>query len=519
MEDIWDEIGVPYLYTAWNCNVISWGSLNSRGLWETWRNYLLNTVWDNGSRGGVVGWDLSCETFYVLYTAGKEGQEKDFELLYSGAKLIRNKTWPDWFCMGDGDGSYNGRLSLASYHYWNQYSFGGKAGEGGFTYEPDGIMNYPPDTFFLNGAANVPRQKTLMHMSPDWLYGSCACGSTEDFEFFGPQNGVPHSRFIGDRAAISGACTANEPRGMAWTKLSLEGDRDTDEAIAGCVYWNSFYTAVNPRVSFCMPQQEIRYYSGAKFDRRIDLFDDEYKPGELEFRWGLVDPAGRTVRNGHIDAPSDTGFIERDRVTFDLPEVYQRTRFTLNMALWKDGVKRAHEERVVDVWPALSAVEGPALPEPDVAAGQPITVFDPHGLLTPIFKNLGVAAAPISALDADSLKGAKALVIGPDCLTKSPDQTRQVLRDFARAGRRVLVLHQNDASLLPMDAPVEQKCWRSIGFVRAGDHPVMRGLRDVDFEMWNPGHVIAKGAFHTPEKGAFLTLVDSAHDEGAGWRR
>ncbi len=333
MEDIWDEIGVPYLYTAWNCNVISWGSLNSRGLWETWRNYLLNTVWDNGSRGGVVGWDLSCETFYVLYTAGKEGQEKDFELLYSGAKLIRDKTWPDWFCMGDGDGSYNGRLSLASYHYWNQYSFGGKAGEGGFTYEPDGIMNYPPDTFFLNGAANVPRQKTLMHMSPDWLYGSCACGSTEDFEFFGPQNGVPHSRFIGDRAAISGACTANEPRGMAWTKLSLEGDRDTDEAIAGCVYWNSFYTAVNPRVSFCMPQQEIRYYSGAKFDRRIDLFDDEYKPGELEFRWGLVDPAGRTVRNGHIDAPSDTGFIERDRVTFDLPEVYQRTRFTLNMEI------------------------------------------------------------------------------------------------------------------------------------------------------------------------------------------
>ena len=65
----------------------------------------------------------------------------------------------------------------------------------------------PPDGFFLNGAANVPRKGTLLHMVPDWTYGSTACGSTEDFEFCGLRNGVPNSRYIGDRAAISGACT------------------------------------------------------------------------------------------------------------------------------------------------------------------------------------------------------------------------------------------------------------------------------------------------------------------------
>ena len=35
--------------------------------------------------------------------------------------------------------------------------------------------------------------------------------------------------------------------------------------------------------------------------------------------------------------------------------------------------------------------------------------------------------------------------------------------------------------------------------------------------MWNPRHVIAKGAFRKPDKGAFLTLVDSGHDDKAAW--
>jgi len=39
----------------------------------------------------------------------------------------------------------------------------------------------------------------------------------------------------------------------------------------------------------------------------------------------------------------------------------------------------------------------------------------------------------------------------------------------------------------------------------------------MDFQMWNPGHVIAKGALRKPERGAFLTLVDSGHDGTMAW--
>ena len=527
-QELWDEIGLPYLYTVWNCAGKNWPMLNNKEHWDSWRHFVMETIWNEGSRGGVVGWDISCESFYTLYATGKEGQEKDFDLLYSAAQEMRKNIWPYYFCMADGDGCLGGRLDYASYHYWNQYSQGGKPDEGGFTSEPDGIWNYPPDNFFLNGAAKVPVKGTVLHMAPDWVYGSSACGSTEDFEFFGLQNGVPgFSKYIGDRAAISGAATANDARGMAWTKMSIEGNRDMDQAIAGAVYWQSFYGNGNQPVSFCMPPQEIRYYSGAKFDRRLDLFDVEWLPGKLDFRWKLLAPDGSVGREGKIEADSDTAFLDRTNIAFDVPEVKERTRFTLNMELWKDGTKRAHEERLVDVWPVGGAPTG--LSETPEGVSTNIAVFDPAKTVAPILAKLGVAAKPIPALDAGALKGVKALIIGPDCITKalvdkpannSPEMMagkRDLVRDFVRDGGRVLLLHQEDFSLLPLDVNAEKKAWASIAFIQAPKHPVMRGLQDVDFEMWNPRHVIAKGAFRKPDKGDFLTLVDSGHDDRAAW--
>ena len=407
--DLWDEIGVPYLYTVYNCGDKTWKKLANKKYWDTWRHFVMEMVWDQGSRAGVVGWDLSCESFYTIYTAGKEGQEKDFELIYGPAQEMRQKIWPHYFCMADGDGSLGGRLNFASYHYWNQYSFGGKPEECGFTYEWEGILPYLPDGFFLNGAALVPRKDTLLHMVPDWIYGTSACGSTEDFEFYGPQNGVPLSKYVGDRAAVSGAYTASDPLGMAWTKMSLDGNRDMDQAICGCVYWNSFYGTAYQYVSFCMPQQEIRCYAGTHFDRRLNLHDDEGLPGELDFRWALFDPSGQVVRQGRIQAQSDGALLKRDRLAFDVPQVESPTRFMLAMELWKGQTKWAREERLVEAWPR--AAKG------QPAAGPAIVLFDPSKKAAPCLAALGYVVKPIASLDAAALAGAKCLVVGPDCVT------------------------------------------------------------------------------------------------------
>ena len=509
--DLWDEIGVPYMLPFDLGGDFFWATLNNDKYWNSYYHQSLETVWNEGSHPGVVGWDLCNETFYTIYLSGKEGQVKCFDRIHAVAQEMRKKIWPFYFCVADGDGSLGGRLDFASYHYWDQYSGTVNPEEGGFTYSVEGALRWSPDGFFINGAAKAPVKGTVLHMTPDFIYGSMACGSTEDFEFFGHQNGVPmFSQYIGDRAAISGACTANDPRGMAWTKLSLDGNRDAEEAIAGAFYAQNFYGAANPLVSFCMPPREIRYYSGARFDHRIDIFDDEYLPGKLDFQWNLLDSSGKAVLHGKIQAQSNTSFLKRDNVAFDVPQVSRCTRFTLDMELSKDGVKWAHEDRIVDVWPALES-------SAEMKMKTPVRVFDPNKALLPCLEKLGCPVKQIDSLDAASLAGAKALVIGPDCVTRAMAEKWPLVRDFARDGGRVLILRQDDASLLPLDVTIEPKAWKSTGFIRASKHPVMVGLQDMDFHMWNPGHVMAKGAFRNPDKGAFLTLVDSGHDDRTAW--
>ncbi len=87
----------------------------------------------------------------------------------------------------------------------------------------------------------------------------------------------------------------------------------------------------------------------------------------------------------------------------------------MTMSLTKDGKLRAYEERLVEVWPALSAVEGPALPVSSVGQASGLSdsmdqrkdaaVFDPKGQLAPLLKQVGFAFAPIPTLDAQSLAG------------------------------------------------------------------------------------------------------------------
>ena len=66
-------------------------------------------------------------------------------------------------------------------------------------------------------------------------------------------------------------------RGMWWGKLSIDGYRDMGASVMG-VYAHNFLGLAMQAVTFNMPQQEIRYYSGAKFDRRLTIHDDEFAP-------------------------------------------------------------------------------------------------------------------------------------------------------------------------------------------------------------------------------------------------
>ena len=85
---------------------------------------------------------------------------------------------------------------------------------------------------------------------------------------------------------------------------------------------------------------------------------------------------------------------------------------------------------------------------------------------------------------------------------------QEAIKQFAQAGGRVLVMDQTEMGILPGDVFMEKRNYTSQGFVRTANHPVMRGLKDMDFAMWNGDHLVAKGLYRTPNRGNFLSLVE-----------
>ncbi len=425
-------------------------------------------------------------------------------------QAIRKELWPGVWCLADGDENIGGRLDFCSFHYINQcyrtmdfcndpWSMNRGGGE-------ETVSHFSPDCFYLSGAAQLPRKGTRLHMNPDWVYGTCACGDTESYGNAGELVGAAQD--MGDRAALSSACQWAEERGLNWIRYSVEGYRDM-ECMVGGSYWKSILGVVGQDVAFVMPQQAVRYYSGRKFDRRINIHDDQFAPGKLTFQWKLLGPKGEVIQHDEIQENSTTAFLDRQHITFDLPKVEARTIYTLDMQLSKDGTLWGHEQRRVEVWPELHTRSG-------YTRAISMAAFDPNNILGPflektsdviIFKNL-------TALDKDSLSSIKrlnCLLIAPDVTVKDVAAARDALRDFASEGGRVLILHQQDGALLPGGITVEKHAWFSQAYVRSQDHPVMKGLRDLDFQMWNPDHLVAKGVFAKPTAGNALSLLDSFH--------
>ena len=511
--DLYDEIGkMTYEVLDAPGMSIGWKLLNNVKYWESQRRVALETVWQMGNHPCIMGYDDANEIYhYEPYVAGPEGQDKLGELLFSLVQEIRNKIDPDYWFLSDGDEDLGGRLAFTSFHYLSHgINDSTMAAPEAFGDQTNGCFHYTPDCFYINGAAREPKLGTVLGLRPDWVYGSKACGDTEIFWFHGSKNGIYNSSALGEKAAISSNYHFWTARGMAWTKESLDGYRDMDMAFIGGVYWRPFMQVGLQSVTFAMPQKEVRYFSGARFDRRLSIFDDELAPGKLLFAWQLLDDKGQRVAGGEVPMTSTNKFIGRDRIAFEVPKVQQRTRFTLTMDLSKDGRQRAYEERVVEVWPALESVQVKA---PAAAT----VVFDPKGQLAPALKGLGCDLKTIASLDEKALAGAAALIVGPMAIDDTMSAQAQMIRNFATAGGRVILLESVSSLAVPADTYVEHKGKFSVAFVAAKDHPVMQGLADVDFTMWNPGHLVSERIYRRPARGNFMTLVECGHQGGLHW--
>ena len=259
---------VPYT------SVESWEQLNNEKLWERVRQNAVETLWSEGCRPGNIGWTISNESYhYSCYSVGSDGQAKGAQRYGEVVQEVRNKIWPDFWFISDGNESLGHRLDFTSWHYLNQ-GWGDRYNLG--AYGKPGIAHYPPDAFFVSGAASAPLANVVVHGTgaDDWKPGM-ACGATEEFWFTSEKNGPAIAKYIGDRGAVSSAWQFNTARGMWWTKLSVEAYRDMGASDI-CTYPINFLNLVMQNVTFALPQQEIRYYSGAAFEKRLNIHDVEF---------------------------------------------------------------------------------------------------------------------------------------------------------------------------------------------------------------------------------------------------
>lgn len=511
--DLYDEIGkMTYQSLDTPSNSVGWKILNNVKYWDSHRRIAVETVWQTGFHPSIIGYDNANEIYhYEPFIAGPEGQDKLGEELMTLTAAIREKIDPDYWFFSDGNEDLGGRLNFTSFHYLSHgINNSTMCSSTGFIDQTNGHAHYTPDCFYINGAASLPKLGTIIPQRPDWVYGSNACSDTEIFWFHGSRNGIYNCSALGDKAAVSANYLFWSARGMAWTKESLDGYRDMDMAFIGGIYWRPFMAHGVQSVTFAMPQKEFRYFSGTRYENRLSIFDDEVTPGKLLFTWQLLDEQGKSIAGGQMPLTSTTKFLHRDKIAFEVPKVAQRTKYKLTMNLDKNGAQRAYEERVVEAWPT-------AVKEAARTPAASTVVFDPKGQLMPALKNLGYSLKTIDALDEKSLAGAKALVVGPMAIDDSMSVAAAAIKGFAAAGGRVIVLEQLSSLAVPADTYVEHKGKFSVCFVRATEHPVMQGLVDMDFQMWNSGHLVADRAYRRPSRGNFMTLVEAGYQGGLHW--
>ena len=507
--DFIDEVGIfhyPYVTMTWPG--AEWELINNDRYWQRDRDQGVELVWCNGSHASCVGWDVTNECYlYACYSVGGEGQTKYGARLFSVVQEVRNRIWPGFWFLSDGNGSLGGRMDFTSWHYKNQ-GWSSDYGDGAsVNHQPAhnglDVSWYAPDSFFISDAANAPKPGAVVHdtnPADDWRPGM-PVAATEEFWFTDQNNGPAIAKFLGDKATISSNLQCYTGRGMWWGKLSVEGYRDAGASVMG-VYAVNFEGLVMQAVTFDMPEQEIRYYSGAKFDHRLTIHDDEFAPGKLKFTWKLLAQNGQEVAHENRNFDSGTSLLQRERVTFKVPKVTARTQFTLDMVLRKNDKLREHEQRIVEVWPKDSAAATPTLQ---------VAIWDPQGKTQSVLERFGCKVKPLAAISPEALADCRVLVVGPQSVVGNMPTEREALQRFAEGGGRVLVLPQMEMGILPGESYLEKRNFASIGFVRASAHPVMQGLKDMDFAMWNSDHLIARGAYRTPNRGNFLPLVESFH--------
>jgi hypothetical protein len=288
-------------------------------------------------------------------------------------------------------------------------------------------------------------------------------------------------------------------------KTELDGHRDFGLSVVNAY---SFLPGV-VRGAFLeqaliIPENQHHGFAGSQQTRRFTIINSLFRSHDMALRWRLLAPNGNEEAKGKVSQTLSSGAIKRGEFAFTLPEVDQKTTYTLNVTLSSDGAFVCGEEWDIAVYPRKTPGPG--------ALGRTVLLFDPQGMTAKALGALGVAFKQVASLASlpDS-PGKAVLVVGEGALNPFNTGLTAPLAAFVERGGRAVVLAQEAAPAnLPVETFLDPRKWSSQVFVRAGSHPIVEGLTSYDLHFWQPDRSVGVGAYKKPFSGSFITIVDTS---------
>lgn len=266
------------------------------------------------------------------------------------------------------------------------------------------------------------------------------------------------------------------------------------------------------------------FTSGEEISNAVVLINDT--AGSVTFAGNVAAQLrNQTCYTSKIVATVDAGQVKIVPVRFTAPQTAGRATGVITLTLIAGGNPFEPDSFAWECFPELSP--------PTVKA--PVALLDPVGRTAAVMTKAGVDTS--SELRPDT----RLLVIGREALDKDTRSLLKNRRIMARVqdGLNVLVFEQTGQQLagLPMDDP---NC--RAAFIRAPNHPVLRGLTNADlrhwrgqsdlsepypkysrtdlswgqgsveFVRWGNRGVVCSFAPEKPQRGRFTVLVDADYD-------
>jgi hypothetical protein len=264
--------------------------------------------------------------------------------------------------------------------------------------------------------------------------------------------------------------------------------------------------AMLPHQQVVLKEETASFYGGHRLARQVNVHSDIAKSATLTLRWSLTAADGKILDRGRRRLAMHPAELNRLTLNVALPKVTQRVDATWRVELLDGDKVVSAEQRAWQIHPLPSLKAPPSLK---------LAVYDPQGAAATLLKSMHMPFTPLPQLQMPTAR-VDALLIGEEALKQAPPGGwREALAAFVRDGGKVVILAQSDApDFLPVPLTQAKDKRITMAYLRAAEHPVMKGLASADLRWWADDHYVSTNNYRKPTQGNWLPLVDVGTMEG-----